>query len=103
MQKTLNDFSIVPILYGQTTPELLANAISPILERDNALLIISADLSHYLSIEDAKVQDSKTINMVFAGENFSFYIMDFDTVELQILGSYIKVCPVKIIPAVCTK
>ena len=68
LQKTLKNFSIIPIIYGQSSPEMLADAISPILEQDDALLIVSADLSHYLNVEEAKLQDSQTRDMVSAGE-----------------------------------
>lgn len=68
LQKTLKDFSIIPLLYGKVSSQELSKAISPILDNDDTILIVSADLSHYLSSDAANEQDSETIDMVSSGE-----------------------------------
>lgn len=68
LQKTLQNFTIVPILYGQTEPDKLAEALQPLLKRNDTLLIFSADLSHYLSNDDAKLLDGTTAKMVAEGQ-----------------------------------
>ena len=67
LQKTLNRFSIVPIVYGRIEPEKLAAALRPYLLRNDTLLVISADLSHYLDNDAAQAVDSATAQMVASG------------------------------------
>ncbi|MBE6452788.1 MAG: AmmeMemoRadiSam system protein B [Alphaproteobacteria bacterium] len=69
LQKTLSDFTIVPMLYGNINSDTIAKALSPLLKKDDTLLIISADLSHYLDLNEAVKQDAQTIDMVNSGEN----------------------------------
>lgn len=64
LQKTLEKFSIIPILYGNTTPQKIATALKPYLEQNDSLLIISADLSHYLDYDTASEIDKETASMV---------------------------------------
>ena len=68
LQKILTNFTIVPILYGQSDPQKLAEALQPLLKREDTLLVFSADLSHYLSDDDAKLLDGTTAKMVAAGQ-----------------------------------
>ena len=68
LQKTLKNFTIIPILYGQLSSQTLAETISPLLLKNDTILIVSADLSHYLTEDEARQQDTKTIEMVSAGE-----------------------------------
>lgn len=60
LQKVLTDFTIVPIVYGDINPQEIAEALMPILQQDGVLLVVSADLSHYLKYEDAQTVDQKT-------------------------------------------
>lgn len=64
LQKVLDKFSIVPLVYGDVNPQLLADALKPFVERDDVLIVVSADLSHYLDYKTAKVVDGVTIDMV---------------------------------------
>ena len=59
-QKTLDDFTIVPMLYGQANPDDIAAALRPYLADDANILIISDDLSHYLKYDEAKKADETT-------------------------------------------
>lgn len=67
LQKTLNRFSIVPIVYGRIEPDKLAAALRPYLLRNDTLLVISADLSHYLDNDSAQAVDNVTAQMVASG------------------------------------
>ncbi len=60
LQKTLDDFTIIPLLYGDANPEEIANILMPYLEGDSSILIVSADLSHYLDYATAKKVDEQT-------------------------------------------
>ena len=68
LQKTLKNFRIVPIVYGQIQPEKLAAALRPLLESNDTLLIVSADLSHYLNSDTARLLDNATARMVAEGK-----------------------------------
>ena len=67
LQKVLKKFTILPILYGQMEAETLAADLAPLLKQNDTLLVISADLSHYLDSDTAKKVDSTTAQMVEQG------------------------------------
>lgn len=64
LQKTLDNFTIVPMLYGQADPKDIAQALSPYLKDNSNILIISADLSHYLKYDEAKKEDAQTAKQI---------------------------------------
>lgn len=68
LQKTLGKFSIIPMVYGRADPEKIAAALEPYLRKNDSLLIISADLSHYLDYETAAKVDSETAAMIAADQ-----------------------------------
>lgn len=68
LQKTLDRFTIVPLLYGRAEPEKLAAALRPLLQRNDTLLVISADLSHYLDSDTSRLLDNATAQMVASGQ-----------------------------------
>lgn len=62
-------FKIVPILLGTSDPaicERIAEALRPHFSKEN-LFIVSTDLSHYPSHEDAVTTDRRTIDAVLSG------------------------------------
>ncbi|MBS1266485.1 MAG: hypothetical protein MAG795_00452 [Candidatus Woesearchaeota archaeon] len=63
LQYKLDDFEIVPVLVGQTDPEMLATAIDKIID-ENTLIIASSDLSHYYTHKRAKELDNICINAI---------------------------------------
>ena len=64
LQKTLKQFSIVPMAYGNVDPEVLVEALKPYLELQDTIIIFSADLSHYYNAEIADAIDAQTAEMV---------------------------------------
>ena len=64
LQKTLTKFTIIPLVYGDVSPNILAQELSPLLQRDDTLLVISADLSHYNDYAKAQQLDSQTAKLV---------------------------------------
>lgn len=68
LQKTLKSFSIIPIVYGRAEARSLAEALRPLLLRNDTLIVISADLSHYLDDKTARLLDQTTAQMVENGE-----------------------------------
>ncbi len=54
------DFTIIPILVSDTDYLSSANALADIIDNENILTIVSSDLSHFHSYEDAKELDNIT-------------------------------------------
>jgi len=71
LQKTLKNFKIVPIVFGNQNKDdykFLAKAILDNIKGKKVLIIASSDLSHYPSYEDSKAADSKTIEGILSGD-----------------------------------
>ena len=68
LQRSLKDFSIVPILIGRMTQESynhLGDKIATLLKNDeSALLVISTDLSHYHDSATASGMDRKVLDAI---------------------------------------
>ncbi|MCB9731143.1 MAG: AmmeMemoRadiSam system protein B [Deltaproteobacteria bacterium] len=64
--ETLGDVPIVPLLVGRATGEQVARALAATL-RDDDLLLVSSDLSHYQPYDEARAQDLTTLAAIAAG------------------------------------
>lgn len=64
LQKVLNNFKIVPLVYGNVSAESLALTLEPYMHDENSVIIFSADLSHYYNYDTAQTIDSKTAEMI---------------------------------------
>jgi AmmeMemoRadiSam system protein B len=65
LQVVLPTFTIVPIITGVVDPALIADLLIPYIN-PQTLIIASTDLSHYLSLEEAKKADSATIETILS-------------------------------------
>ena len=63
LQTYLGKFQLVPIIIGRRDIKGLSNALDGILDNDT-LLVISSDLSHFLSYAEAANRDQETINEI---------------------------------------
>ena len=63
LQTYLGKFQLVPIIAGRTDIRGLANALDGILSSDT-LMVVSSDLSHFLSYAEAAKRDRETINAI---------------------------------------
>jgi len=63
LQRTLHDFRIVPVVFGQVDPEKVAEKILPFLD-DQTLIVVSTDLSHYHPYEEARTRDARCIKAI---------------------------------------
>lgn len=64
LQVWLDDFKIIPIVFGRNVnTEACASALEKITDSDT-LVIVSTDLSHYLPYEKAAEKDRKTIKYI---------------------------------------
>lgn len=64
LQKVLDDFTIVPIVYGNAEAKELANALEPYARDPETAIVFSADLSHYYDAADAEEIDRGTAKLI---------------------------------------
>ena len=64
LQCVLNAFSLVPLVVGDIAPERLSGLMEHALLDREGLVVVSTDLSHYLSYADARIVDGQTIDHV---------------------------------------
>jgi AmmeMemoRadiSam system protein B/AmmeMemoRadiSam system protein A len=63
LQVCLKDFALVPIVLGPCQHREIAEVLQPLID-SRTLLVISADLSHYLPYAQAVTTDRQTIDMI---------------------------------------
>lgn len=68
LQAVLDDFVLVPIVVGDTDPELVASVLEDIVTDDNTICVISTDLSHFHDYETAQRLDSATSDSIVSME-----------------------------------
>lgn len=73
LQKTLQEFTLIPVLVGEATAEEVAEAIELLWDSEETLLIVSSDLSHYLDYETATQLDLATSRSI---ESLAFENID---------------------------
>ncbi len=67
LQRTLQNFKIVPIVVNHANLEitsLLAQAVAKQIKDKNVLVVISTDMSHYYTDEVARVMDARAIELL---------------------------------------
>jgi len=64
LQKTLDDFTLVPIVVGEARPEETAAAIEALWGGPETLIVVSSDLSHYLDYDSAREMDAVTSDAI---------------------------------------
>lgn len=63
------EFKVIPLLIGQVSPENcahIAKLLVPLVD-ENTLFVVSSDLSHYPSSDDARRVDAETIESMISG------------------------------------
>ena len=65
LQYFLKKFQLIPIVLGQDSDlaDRVSAALDPLIDQ-NTLLVVSSDLSHYLSYQEAVARDRETIKMI---------------------------------------
>ena len=63
LQKTLRDFKILPVIFGDADPEKVAKALADIVD-EKTLVVASTDLSHYQAYDEAKTMDQRTVKWI---------------------------------------
>jgi len=60
LQHRLGNFTLIPMIVGNYPAEALADLLDNLID-DQTLLVVSSDLSHYLSGEEARAKDNQTV------------------------------------------
>jgi len=68
LQSVLDDFELLPLAVGNTTPAEVAQVLDTLWGGPETLIVISTDLSHFLPYSAAQATDRETVR----------HIMDFD-------------------------
>jgi len=63
LQRYLTDFQLVPVIVGHGDVPRISNALDSIIDSDT-LLVVSSDLSHFLSYSEAVARDRETIDEI---------------------------------------
>ncbi len=74
LQLALSDFALVPLVVGDATAAEVAEVIEALWGGDETLLLVSSDLSHYLSYEEGRKMDLATSDAIerLAPEDIGF-------------------------------
>ncbi len=64
LQTVLGDFSLLPICIGSVQPDAVARVIESLWGDEKTLFVISSDLSHYHSYDEARALDRQSIDTV---------------------------------------
>lgn len=68
LQSCLDEFKLVPLVIGDTKPEQVAELLDMLWGDAHTLLVLSTDLSHFLSYEQAQRADDLTLQQVLVGD-----------------------------------
>lgn len=64
LQRVLADFSLAPFVVGDTEPEAVSEVLDLLWGGAETLIVISSDLSHYLSYDAARALDRRTATAI---------------------------------------
>ncbi len=76
LQKTLGNFSLVPLVVGDARPDDVAKVLETCWGGDETLIVISSDLSHYHDYTTAQKMDRATSHAIEALEPESIHYDD---------------------------
>ncbi len=68
LQSVLDDFTIVPLAVGDTTPDEVAEVLEMLWGGTETLIVVSSDLSHYLPYAVAERADRDTVDHILRGD-----------------------------------
>ncbi|MFH0908699.1 MAG: AmmeMemoRadiSam system protein B [bacterium] len=66
LQETLEQFSVLPLVVGDATPEEISEVLEKVWGGKETLIVVSSDLSHYYDYETAKQLDEATSRAIEA-------------------------------------
>jgi AmmeMemoRadiSam system protein B len=66
LQQVLGEFKLVPVVVGDASPEEMAQLFDALWGGDETRIVVSSDLSHYLTYDAARARDRETANAILA-------------------------------------
>ena len=69
LQSVLEDFKLVPLAVGDATPEEVSEVLDILWGGPETLIVVSSDLSHFLSYNLAESVDMQTVQMILSLES----------------------------------
>ena len=66
LQRTLGQFTLVPLVVGEATPAMVAEVLELLWGGAETLVVISSDLSHYHAYREAVALDAATVASILA-------------------------------------
>lgn len=66
LQRALGRFDLIPLVVGAADPTDVAEVIAVMTAEPGTLVVVSSDLSHYHSYDDARALDRQTIDAILA-------------------------------------
>jgi MEMO1 family protein len=67
LQRTVREFSLLPLVVGHADPETVATVLDTVWGGTETLIVVSTDLSHYEDHATASVLDRRTADAITAG------------------------------------
>jgi len=64
LTETLDKFSLVPLVYGRTTPQEIAECLQVVWDDPETLIVVSSDLSHFLDDQTCSRLDRETAGII---------------------------------------
>ncbi|MEN8259057.1 MAG: AmmeMemoRadiSam system protein B [Pseudomonadota bacterium] len=64
LQEVLNDFTLVPVVAGDATPEEVSQLLDLLWGGEETVIVVSSDLSHYHDYATSQQMDSATSNAI---------------------------------------
>ncbi|ARJ67104.1 extradiol dioxygenase [Magnetospirillum sp. ME-1] len=61
LQATLGDFTLLPVVIGDASPDMVAGLLDALWGGPETLIVISTDLSHYLPYDQCRGTDARTV------------------------------------------
>lgn len=68
LQMLFEDFTLLPIALGSASPPSVATVLAEVWGDEETLVLVSSDLSHYLSYEEAQAVDDETIAAILRND-----------------------------------
>lgn len=66
LQRTLVEFTVVPLAVGWASPDQVAAVIEALWGGPETVVVVSSDLSHYLSYDEANAIDAVTVDQILS-------------------------------------
>lgn len=60
LQRTLDGFTLVPLVVGEAPPDQVARALDAVWGGSETLILVSSDLSHFHGYDEARTRDERT-------------------------------------------